>query len=604
MSYRSVFSLISVMGICLGLLLWVNSQVEASFSGRVGFSGNPATNAGNTCTVCHAVGAPLPTVSLTGPATVNAGTVSTYTLTIAGGPAQVAGLNVSVAGNEGVLAPINAETQIIAQELTHTSPKPFVAGMAVFTFTWTAPNSNGNVVMYAAANSANNLGNLSGDGINTTSLNIQVQNGPAPTPTPTPVTPSTGIQFSLIADGFSQPVDITHAGDTRLFVVEKPGRIAIISNGAVLPTPFLDISGQVGGGTQEEGLLGLAFHPNYASNGYFYVYYTVYGPRRSRVSRFTVSSDPNVADPASELILLEFAQPFDNHNGGDLVFGPDGYLYIASGDGGSGGDPNGNGQNSQVLLGKLLRLDVDTPPGPDTGPDCSLLASNNYRIPPDNLYTDGTGGAGCDEIWATGLRNPWRISFDRDTGDLWIADVGQGEWEEINVVPANGSTNRNYGWRCYEGDVPFNLSGCGPAGNYVFPVHTYDHGSGRCSVTGGFVYRGPQYPELEGNYFLADFCTNEFWSLSGSLSNPTVQLVMSNAASPVTNPTTFGESNLGELVVADFNGQVWRLRGFVPVAITTATVAVTTGGNVAGIAAAIIILIVVSGWLKYRANQV
>ena len=266
-----------------------------------------------------------------------------------------------------------------------------------FTFAWTAPTFNDTVTLYSAGNSADGQQSLSGDGIGATSLTVQVTGGtggpPAASPTPPPAT----LGLNRLVGGLTQPTDITHAGDSRLFVTEKVGRIQIIQNGALLPTPFLDLVGRVsaGDGTVETGLLGLAFHPNYKNNGYFYVNYTAGNPLRTRIARFSVTGDANVANPNSELVLLEFAQPFNNHNGGQLQFGADGYLYIASGDGGSSGDPNNNGQNNSVLLGKLLRIDVDGTTG--NGPDCDISGSANYRIPPGNPLANGDGGA-CDEI--------------------------------------------------------------------------------------------------------------------------------------------------------------------------------------------------------------
>jgi glucose/arabinose dehydrogenase len=322
--------------------------------------------------------------------------------------------------------------------------------------------------------------------------------------------------LSLFASGFSQPVGITHAGpgDDRLFVVEQAGTIDIVTpQGAVLPDPFLDISDRVDSSSSEQGLLGLAFDPDYATNGYFYVNYTLstaLRATRTRISRFSVSDDPNVADSTSEDILLTVEQPYANHNAGDMHFGPDGYLYIPLGDGGSGGDPDGNAQNPALLLGKISRIDVHS--GPGSPPDCPGIVSGNYTVPSDNPLSDGPGGA-CDEIWASGLRNPWRSSFDRLTGDLIVADVGQSDWEEIDVQPAGSPGGENYGWRCYEGNHAFNTTDCGPIDTYTFPVFEYSHTDG-CSVTGGYVYRGSQYPTLAGRYLFTDFCSGIFWDLA------------------------------------------------------------------------------------------
>ncbi len=231
------------------------------------------------------------------------------------------------------------------------------------------------------------------------------------------------------------------------------------------------------------------------------------------VRRFSVTADLNVADPASEDILLTVGQPFSNHNAGAINFGPDGYLYVPLGDGGSGSDPFDLGQSPTTILGKITRIDVDS--GPGSAPDCSGVGSGNYTVPASNPLVDGAGGT-CDEIWALGLRNPWRSSFDRLTGDLWIGDVGQLTWEEVDRQPAASAGGENYGWRCYEGNHPFNLAGCGPIGSYDFPVFEYAHSGNGCSVTGGYVYRGSQFPTLAGRYLLADYCTGNFWDLAPS----------------------------------------------------------------------------------------
>lgn len=297
------------------------------------------------------------------------------------------------------------------------------------------------------------------------------------------------LDLLLVANGFNSPLELKHAGDDRLFVVEQGGRIKILNpDGTVNPTNFLNISSNISSGG-ERGLLGLAFHPDYANNGFFYVYYTNTAGN-TQISRFSVSSDPDVADPASELQMLSFNQPFSNHNGGHIAFGPDGMLYIASGDGGSGGDPQNNSQTLSTLLGKILRLDVDAPAP---------------YIPADNPFV---GGPERDEIWAYGVRNPWKFSFDSETGDLWIADVGQGSWEEINKEPSTAA-GLNYGWRCYEGNAPFNTNNCPPQSELTFPFAEYSRSNGKCSITGGYVYRGSDYPGIEGLYFFADLCTNE-----------------------------------------------------------------------------------------------
>ena len=279
----------------------------------------------------------------------------------------------------------------------------------------------------------------------------------------------------VVASGLDHPIQVTHAGDgsDRLFVVEQPGRIWIVKDGAVLPTPFLDLrSAVVYGG--ERGLLGLAFHPEYSANGLFYASYTRAADGASVVARYRVSpSDPDVADPGSELPLLTIAQPYENHNGGQILFGPeDGYLYIGLGDGGSGGDPLDHGQNTNTLLGAMLRLNVDS--------------GAPYAIPPDNPYV---GRPGLDEIWAIGLRNPWRFSFDRENGDLYIGGVGQNLWEEIDYQAAGTPGGVNFGWRCKEGTHDYIFAGDCATAQLTDPIAEYSHTVGY-SVSGGFVYRG------------------------------------------------------------------------------------------------------------------
>ncbi len=287
------------------------------------------------------------------------------------------------------------------------------------------------------------------------------------------------IMLEQVGSGFSIPVDIKHApDDDRLYIVEKGGKIRIMDlAGNVLPIPFLDIDPIVNSGANERGLLGLAFHPDYVSNGHFFVNYTG-NDGDTRISRFTrMAFDPNMADANSELVLLVVDQPFSNHNAGDLAFGPDGYLYVGMGDGGSGGDPGNRSQNPKELFGKMLRLDVD--------------GAIPYGIPADNPFAQSADT--FPEIWALGLSNPWRISFDRMTGDLWIGDVGQDKWEEVDMEPAGSPGGLNYGWRCYEGFAPYNTNGCGPANSYVPPIQVYANTNAvGCSITGGYVYRGSE----------------------------------------------------------------------------------------------------------------
>ena len=353
------------------------------------------------------------------------------------------------------------------------------------------------------------------------------------------------IELQVYLTGFSLPVSIAHAGDERLFIVQKGGTIRIIDgNGAALAQPFLNISARVNSAASERGLLGLAFHPDYANNGYFFVNYTN-SAGNSRISRFSRSpANPNQGDPDSELILLEVNQPFSNHNGGCVLFGPDGYLYTSMGDGGSGGDPMNTGQTRSNLLGKMLRLDVD--------------GGTPYAIPADNPFvSDNTTR---NEIWALGLRNPWRFSFDRLTGDLWIADVGQNAWEEINFQPAGSPGGENYGWRCYEGFAAYNTNGCGDPAGYTQPVHVYPNNSSvGCSVTGGYVYRGSAFPFLYGKYIYADFCSGRFWSLESDGQGGWVNTELLDGAN--NQFVAFGEDAEGELYVAAISqGTIYRVR--------------------------------------------
>ncbi len=348
-----------------------------------------------------------------------------------------------------------------------------------------------------------------------------------------PATPQGLITLVPLATGLKNPVDLAAtpvSSDTRLFIVQKAGIVRIMrASGSLIRKPFLDIQDRING-KGERGLLGLVFHPNYATNGYFYVHYTNLDGS-TRVSRFSVTSNANIADPNSELILLTVPQPSDNHKGGDLAFGPDGYLYITMGDGGPNGDPAGNAQNINSLLGKILRLDVDQ--------------GSPYAIPPDNPFV---GRPGADEIWAYGFRNPWRFSFDRLNGNLYIADVGEDSWEEVDFQPAGNPGGQNYGWRCYEGNHPFDLSGCDPnPGVYTFPIYEYGHNDG-CSITGGFVYRGVNYPSLLGRYFFADHCSGVISDLA---SDGQGGWTLTNHGALMTRPMTFGENSQGELFVAD-----------------------------------------------------
>jgi glucose/arabinose dehydrogenase len=362
-------------------------------------------------------------------------------------------------------------------------------------------------------------------------------------PSDQPPADTSALVLEQVAKGLAFPLYLTAPpGDDRLFIVEKGGRIRIVENGTLRPDPFLDISSLVSGGS-EQGLLGLAFHPDYESNGRFFVDYTDRGGD-TRIVQYHVGSDANAADPASAHMLLTVHQPYSNHNGGQLAFGPDGYLYVGMGDGGSGGDPQGHGQNAGDLLGSLLRLDVSA----DTG----------YAIPPDNPWVDSAGARG--EVWSIGLRNPWRFSFDRSNGDLYIADVGQNEIEEVDVSPraSGGGRGANYGWNIMEGNSCFSSGSCDRSG-LVLPATQYTHADG-CSVSGGYVYRGDAIPSLQGTYFYADFCSG--WVRSFRYVNGTATEQRSwPSLAPGGNVPSFGEDANGELYVMSANGGVYRVVG-------------------------------------------
>jgi glucose/arabinose dehydrogenase len=346
-------------------------------------------------------------------------------------------------------------------------------------------------------------------------------------------TPTIGIQS--FASGFSSPVEITHCGDSRLFIVEQDGLIKILnSNGTTNATPFLNVTTLTNGGG-EQGLLGLAFHPNYASNGYFYINYTN-NSGNTIIARYSVSAgNPNIAN-TSGTILLTIPQPYSNHNGGTLKFGSDGYLYIGMGDGGSGGDPENRAQNINELLGKMLRIDVNS--------------GSPYGIPAGNPYV---GIPGADEIWAIGLRNPWKFSFDRQNGDLWIADVGQNLYEEVNRAGASES-GLNYGWRCYEGNTAYNTAGCPSQSTMKAPLAVTNHADGNCSITGGYVYRGSAYPNFTGKYFFSDYCKAQIGMMDTSGTITFSQTFSGNSF------VTFGEDVNGEIYVGSIgNGVIYKL---------------------------------------------
>lgn len=342
--------------------------------------------------------------------------------------------------------------------------------------------------------------------------------------------PAQDVALLPIASGLSQPVALTHAGDTRLFITQQIGMIQIYDALGLRATPFLDIRSLVLSGG-ERGLLSVAFHPLYRDNGFFFVYYTNKNGDNS-IARYKVSSDPDRADPASGTILLTIPHPdFANHNGGQLQFGPDGYLYIGTGDGGSGGDPNNHAQDLTQLLGKLLRIDVDH--------------GSPYAIPSSNPFF-GRGNA-RNEIWAYGLRNPWRFSFDRSTGDLWIGDVGQNTYEEVDLQPATSIGGENYGWRKMEGFHCYNPTTNCTDPSFTMPIIEYSHAQGACSITGGYRYRGTQIPSLKGAYLYGDYCTGTIWTatqtngvwVSKTLFTTTISI------------SSFGEDVSGELYVMD-----------------------------------------------------
>jgi glucose/arabinose dehydrogenase len=359
-------------------------------------------------------------------------------------------------------------------------------------------------------------------------------------------------QLQSVVGGLTRPVLVTHARDDRIFIVEQAGTVRIFYGGGLLATPFLDIAGLVTTGGNEQGLLGLAFHPNYPATPFIFVHFTSNGnvlpdgtdpnTGENLIVRYNISSDRNVVDQTSAKSLLRIPQPFSNHNGGMIAFGPDNYLYIAKGDGGSANDPFGAAQNINNILGKMLRIDVDQ----------NVNVSPYHGIPPTNPFV---GADGRDDVFFIGLRNPWRFSFDRLTGEVWIGDVGQGSLEEINRLAINASApGKNFGWRIFEGDACTGLDPCNPPANYVAPVLDYLSGGGspRCSVTGGYVYRGTLNTALIGDYIFGDYCTGEIFRLSQGTDTAFIlsgQLISS-----------FGENSRGEVYVAGHgSGQIFKL---------------------------------------------
>ena len=374
---------------------------------------------------------------------------------------------------------------------------------------------------------------------------------PAPTETPTPQPISvtnfpdpSAYSWQLIVSGLRRPVNMTNSADGsgRLFILEQAGLVRVVASGALQTTPFLDIRDRVGSGGNEQGLLGIAFHPNFSQNGYIFVDYTDHNGN-TVISRFhldpMVAPDAQIADSTSEKVLLQIKQPYANHNGGHILFGPDGMLWIGMGDGGGQGDPNNNGQSTQTLLGKLLRIDVDH--------------GDPYAIPTDNPFASG---AGLPEIWAYGLRNPWVFSFDSLTHDLYVADVGQDKWEEINFLPAGfSSAPANFGWSLLEGSHPYKQGNAPLPGNLITPVYEYSHALG-CSVIGGSVYRGQDLPAFNGIYLFGDYCSGTIWGLLHLNGSDWQAQDLFHTAFKI---VAFGADERGELYLLDLNGGLYKL---------------------------------------------
>lgn len=366
---------------------------------------------------------------------------------------------------------------------------------------------------------------------------------PAPTEVPPTATPASaaglpdpsGYQWSVVARGLRKPVALSHAGDGRLFIVEQRGVIWVMQDGAVRPEPYLDIQDRVNSSAFEQGLLGLAFDPDFARTGHFYVNYTDAGGD-TVISRFSAGLSETQVDPSSESLVLRIDQPFSNHNGGDLHFGPDGFLYIATGDGGSANDPHGNGQNLETLLGKILRIDVGQ--------------IEPYTVPGDNPFAAGGGRA---EVWAYGLRNPWRFSFDSHTGDLYIGDVGQNSWEEIDFLAADSPSGANFGWNHREGMHPFASE---RTEGLIDPVAEYRNGAEGCSVSGGVVVRDPGLPEWRGVYLYGDFCSGSVWGLLRAESGTWQHARLFNTPSSI---SAFGSGADGAVYLVDHTGRIYQL---------------------------------------------
>jgi len=351
------------------------------------------------------------------------------------------------------------------------------------------------------------------------------------------------LSLEVFSTGYSNPLAVRNDGvHSWLYIVQQNGMIYIAdTSGSKRPTPFLNITGKVLSGG-ERGLLGLAFHPDFRENRLFVVNYTRQTDGATVIATYKATEgDPFTANAASEKILLTVEQPFSNHNGGEIHFAADGYLYIGMGDGGSGGDPRNNAQNPMSYLGKILRIHVNT--------------DSTYTIPEDNPFVSRENY--LKEIWAMGLRNPWRFSFDRQTDDLWIADVGQSAREEVNLARSVRKGGENYGWRCYEGEQGYNTAGCEPASAYVSPLFTYNrtNATGGQSITGGYVYRGNKFPDLQGYYVCADYVSRNFWLLK--MGEGGLEVILKNNV--LASVTSFGEDLQGELYLTSFNGNIYRV---------------------------------------------
>jgi glucose/arabinose dehydrogenase len=363
-------------------------------------------------------------------------------------------------------------------------------------------------------------------------------------PTPAPEFPWM-VSLRMLVDAEVKITSLTHAGDGsgRLFLTTRTGQIRIIEGGKLLSKPFLDIRENVDSASIEQGLLSIAFDPDYTETGEFYVYYTNLGTDNDTiVARYRVSADENIADPDSEQVILFLEQPANNHNVGQLQFGPDNYLYVALGDGGKGNDPWGHGQNAESLFGAILRLGV--------------RGKETYVAPPDNPFI--SNGEGAAEVWVYGLRNPWRFSFDRLTGDVYIADVGQNLFEELNFSPSGQAAGSNFGWNVMEGQHCFRpKTNCDREG-LVLPIVEYQHGEDGCAIVGGYVYRGSDFPQMIGTYYFADYCSGDIWGAARDASGTWSVTELLDTEYQI---VSFGEDEAGELYVLELEGRIFRLLG-------------------------------------------